>query len=156
MNNKKNTHTKNPKYNMKKIYGIKLFFFCIFFLIFPLTFYGFHSAPLRTPLRLQLLFTSVGVLSLKPLSTHYMDLSDQLRVATHPCPTGLRRIVQSQLSAERVYWNTEIFQPEGVSAAAFQKSNKHFLLIFNTNRKYKHAWFMTLETKWISSLFLHL
>lgn len=42
--------------------------------------------------------TSVGVLSLQTLSIQYVDLSDQLRVTTHSCPTGLRRIVQSQLS----------------------------------------------------------
>lgn len=44
--------------------------------------------------------TSVGVLSLQTLSVQYIDLSDQLRVATHPRPTGLRRLVQSQLSGK--------------------------------------------------------
>ena len=44
--------------------------------------------------------TSVGVLSLQTLSVQYMDLSDQLRVATHPRPTCLRRLVQSQLSGK--------------------------------------------------------
>lgn len=41
--------------------------------------------------------TSIGVLPLQTLSVQYMDLSDQLRVATHPRPARLRRLVQSQL-----------------------------------------------------------
>lgn len=44
--------------------------------------------------------TSIGVLSLQTLSIQYMDLSDQLRVATHPRPTCLRRLIQSQLSGK--------------------------------------------------------
>ncbi|TNN61981.1 hypothetical protein EYF80_027816 [Liparis tanakae] len=48
--------------------------------------------------------TSSGVLSLQAFGIHYMDLSDQLRVATHPRPTCLRRVIQSQLSGkERVH-----------------------------------------------------
>ena len=44
--------------------------------------------------------TSVGVLSLQTLSGQYVDLSDQLGVATHPRPTRLRRLVQIQLSGK--------------------------------------------------------
>lgn len=60
--------------------------------------------------------TSIGVLSLQTLSIQYMDLSDQLRVATHPRPTCLRRLVQSQLSGkERVYVIVrELLKPTGL------------------------------------------
>lgn len=44
--------------------------------------------------------TSVGVWTLQTFSFQHVDLSDQLRVTTHPRPAGLRRLVQSQLSAE--------------------------------------------------------
>lgn len=44
--------------------------------------------------------TSVRVWTLETFSIQHMDLSDQLRVTAHPCPTGLRRLVQRQLSEE--------------------------------------------------------
>lgn len=60
--------------------------------------------------------TSIGVLSLQTLSVQYMDLSDQLRVATHPRPTRLRRLVQSQLSGRQRVDVTvrELMKPTGV------------------------------------------
>lgn len=69
--------------------------------------------------------TSIGVLSLQTLSVQYMDLSDQLRVATHPRPTCLRRLFQSQLSGRQRVDVTvrELMKPTGV---------KYFTLIYST------------------------
>lgn len=60
--------------------------------------------------------TSIGVLSLQTLSIQYMDLSDQLRVATHPRPTCLRRLIQSQLSGKEMVYVVvrELLKPTGL------------------------------------------
>lgn len=58
--------------------------------------------------------TSVGVRPLQAFGIHYVDLSDQLRVATHPSPTRLRGVVQSQLSGKERAYAIKVLKPAGL------------------------------------------
>lgn len=70
--------------------------------------------------------TSISVLSLQAFSIHYMDLSDQLRVATHPRPTCLRRVIQIQLSGKERVFVIKLLKQAGVRQAVLHNQSNEY------------------------------